>query len=61
MTAELLTHPELATVRRWLLATRDAHEVYAAAGYAPLADPERYMTLRRRQPWNPPDAAPAAP
>src|SRR5678815_3908753 len=34
----LIGHPELATLRRWALATRDAHRVYRAFGFAP-ADP----------------------
>ena len=28
---------------RWMLATRDAHGLYAKSGYAPLAAPERWM------------------
>lgn len=29
----LLDHPELRTLRRWLLGTRDAHAVYAPLGF----------------------------
>ena len=36
-------------VRRVLLATWDAHGVYAKAGYAPLAVPERWMELDLRR------------
>ena len=36
-------HPEITSTRRWLLATRDAHHVYARAGYTPLAVPDRWM------------------
>lgn len=43
------SHPELATVTSWMLATRDAHAVYARAGYAPVPHPEYYMTVPRRQ------------
>jgi len=43
-------HPELASVTSWLLATRDAHAVYARAGYAPVAHPEWYMNLPRQDP-----------
>jgi GNAT superfamily N-acetyltransferase len=32
-------------LRRILLATADAHGVYAKAGFAPLAYPEKWMTL----------------
>jgi hypothetical protein len=35
-------------VRRIVLATRDAHEVYAGVGFAPLAAPERWMEIDRR-------------
>jgi len=36
-------HPELQGLRRWMLATRDAHALYTKTGYAPLAKPERWM------------------
>lgn len=39
-------HPALSTVRRWMLATADAHGVYARFGFAP-ADPGRIMALTR--------------
>ena len=35
--------PRLGGFRRWILATRDAHGLYAQSGYAPLAAPERWM------------------
>ncbi|MEI2827381.1 MAG: GNAT family N-acetyltransferase [Dermatophilaceae bacterium] len=35
-------------VRRMLLATRDAHEVYAAHGFTSLADPGMWMERDRR-------------
>lgn len=40
------SHPELSGVSTWMLATRDAHGVYARAGYRPVPHPERYMTFR---------------
>ena len=33
MVETLIKHPELATLRRWLLGTRDAHAVYAPFGF----------------------------
>jgi GNAT superfamily N-acetyltransferase len=42
-----LTHPALAGVRRLLLATRDAHSLYARFGFEPLARPERFMEIHR--------------
>ncbi len=37
------SHPDLQGLRRWLLATRDAHGLYAQYGWRPLANPERWM------------------
>ena len=36
-------HPELQGLRRWVLLTRDAHDLYRRAGWSPLAAPDRYM------------------
>jgi GNAT superfamily N-acetyltransferase len=36
-------HPELQGLRRWILATRDAHELYRRFGFEPLSAPERFM------------------
>jgi GNAT superfamily N-acetyltransferase len=38
-----LDHPELNDIRRFALATADAHGVYAALGFHPLLRPDRYM------------------
>jgi GNAT superfamily N-acetyltransferase len=38
-------HPDLATLRRWHLVTRDAHALYAQFGFAPLEAPERHMGI----------------
>jgi RimJ/RimL family protein N-acetyltransferase/N-acetylglutamate synthase-like GNAT family acetyltransferase len=38
-----LAHPELQGLRRWMLATRDAHGLYKKWGYEPLPSPERWM------------------
>jgi GNAT superfamily N-acetyltransferase len=43
----ILEHPELQGLRRLLLATRDAHKLYAPFGFKPLANPEYFMTLHR--------------
>jgi GNAT superfamily N-acetyltransferase len=37
-----LEHPEFARVK-WVLATADAHGVYAKLGFGPLKDPSRWM------------------
>ena len=39
----ILAHPEVQGLRRWLLATRDAHGLYRKFGFDPLAKPDRYM------------------
>ncbi len=39
----ILAHPQLQGFRRWTLATRDAHGLYAQFGFAPLKRPERFM------------------
>jgi GNAT superfamily N-acetyltransferase len=39
----ILSHPELQSFRRWVLATRDAHGLYARFGFIPLHRPERWM------------------
>ncbi|MDD5335864.1 MAG: GNAT family N-acetyltransferase [Rhodoferax sp.] len=38
-------HPELQGLRRMLLATRDAHGLYAKHGFKPLATPDRMMEI----------------
>ena len=38
-----LEHPEHQGLRRWVLATRDAHGVYREIGFEPLPAPDRWM------------------
>ncbi|MCA9271741.1 MAG: GNAT family N-acetyltransferase [Phycisphaerales bacterium] len=45
MVQKVHTHPDLQTLRRWLLATADAHAIYETCGYRPLAKPDRWMEL----------------
>ena len=40
-------HPDLQGLRRFMLATRDAHGLYAKYGFKPLADPGVYMERMR--------------
>jgi GNAT superfamily N-acetyltransferase len=44
LTAALIADPRLQTLRRWALATRDAHGVYAPLGFSPV-DATRLMEL----------------
>lgn len=39
----ILVHPELQGFRRWVLATKDAHELYRKFGFQELNKPERWM------------------
>jgi GNAT superfamily N-acetyltransferase len=39
----ILLHPELQQFRRWVLATKDAHELYRRFGFRELKRPERWM------------------
>ncbi|HQX56859.1 MAG TPA: GNAT family N-acetyltransferase [Pyrinomonadaceae bacterium] len=41
----MLAHTELQGLRRWLLATRDAHGVYSQFGFSGLKHPDRWMEL----------------
>lgn len=43
MIEHLMNQPELAHVGHWILATKDAHEVYAKLGFEPAN--ERYMKM----------------
>jgi len=43
----VMAHTDLAKVRNFMLATRDAHGLYAKYGFAPLAEPARWMAIRR--------------
>ena len=39
----VISHPDLQGLRRWVLATRDAHSLYAKFGFMELVHPERWM------------------
>src|SRR5580700_6687827 len=39
----ILAHPDLQGLRRWMLATADAHELYTKFGFGLLSQPERFM------------------
>ena len=41
----VLEHPDLQGLRRWILGTRDAHELYRKFGFTLLKDPARFMEL----------------
>lgn len=39
----VVAHPDLEGLRRWMLATRDAHTLYGKVGFTGLKAPERWM------------------
>jgi GNAT superfamily N-acetyltransferase len=39
----IVAHPDLQSLRRWSLVTRDAHGLYRPFGFRDLAAPERHM------------------
>lgn len=41
----MLGHPDLQGLRRWILATKDAHGLYSQYGFHGLKFPERWMEL----------------
>ncbi len=43
MMAEVVRHPDLQHLRRWLLGTRDAHGLYQRFGFTALQIPDRVM------------------
>ena len=55
----ILEHPELQGFRRWVLATKDAHELYRRFGFSELRIPERWMerhdpnTVEKPDYWSP--------
>ena len=43
----VMAHPDLQSVRNFMLATRDAHGLYAKYGFTPLEEPARWMSIRK--------------
>jgi GNAT superfamily N-acetyltransferase len=42
----IVAHPELKGLRRWMLATRDAHTLYSKVGFVVIKSPEGWMERR---------------
>jgi GNAT superfamily N-acetyltransferase len=47
----ILAHPDLQGLRRMMLATRDAHGLYAAYGFTAPDNPSRFMVLNHPNPY----------
>jgi len=45
-----MDHPDYKSVYQWLLATKDAHQVYEKAGFKPLIYPESWMMIKKERP-----------
>jgi GNAT superfamily N-acetyltransferase len=50
--AAIMAHPELQGLRRWTLATRDAHGLYRQFGFGAPAYPDRQMEILDRTPYH---------
>ena len=48
-------HPDLQHLRRFMLATKDAHGLYAQFGFKPTAAPERLMEIVNRNVYKTPE------
>lgn len=44
---EVMSHPDLQGLRRFVLLTRDAHGLYSQFGFTPLGNPNSYMEIAR--------------
>ena len=56
LVAAVLAHPDLQGLRRVMLATRDAHGLYAQYGFTPIP-PDRFMEVRNSSPYDAGSAA----
>lgn len=43
----ILTDPKLKNIKKWMLATRDAHGLYKKLGFTPLKDPKGFMQMKK--------------
>jgi len=47
----VFSHPDLQNLRRWMLATADAHGLYRKVGFTELSKPERIMEKLLHAPY----------
>ena len=52
MLEAIAQHPELQGLRRFMLATRDAHGLYARHGFEPVRRPQSLMEILRPAPYS---------
>jgi GNAT superfamily N-acetyltransferase len=48
MIALIMEHPNLQGLRRWILRTSDAHELYRKFGWADVTDTSRWMEVHKK-------------
>ncbi|MVO10944.1 GNAT family N-acetyltransferase [Flavobacterium sp. TP390] len=44
----IMTHPNLKGLRRWILLTGDAHELYRKFGWSEISDPSKWMEIHNK-------------
>jgi hypothetical protein len=47
----VMNHPDLQGLRRWILLTRDAHELYRKFGWKDIENPNRWMEVHKKKPY----------
>ncbi|WP_019946220.1 GNAT family N-acetyltransferase [Hymenobacter aerophilus] len=50
----VMAEPELQGVRRFMLATLDAHSLYRRFGFQDLPNPERFLEIKKQNPYGVP-------
>ncbi|HEX3935546.1 MAG TPA: GNAT family N-acetyltransferase [Puia sp.] len=45
LVGEIMAHPDLQGLRRWMLLTSDAHGLYRQFGWKSIANPDRFMEI----------------
>ena len=51
---QIMTHPDLQGLRRWVLLTADAHDLYRQFGWQSIPNPEKYMEVHNPNPYDKP-------
>ncbi len=47
LVGEIMRHPDLQGLRRWMLLTSDAHGLYRQFGWETIVNPDRFMEIAR--------------
>ncbi len=53
LVGEIMAHPDLQGLRRWMLLTRDAHSLYERFGWVTVPNPERFMEVTNPNVYTP--------